>query len=68
MVTRPASFNAFEFTVVCALRAKQLISGSTPRVDGHHRATVTAQMEVATGHVARAPQDVKGQRQWEWQR
>ena len=54
MVVRPIHLNAYEFVVVSALRAQQLLAGSLPRVDGDHGPSTTAQMEVAHGHVARA--------------
>jgi DNA-directed RNA polymerase subunit K/omega len=54
MVTRPAHLNAYEFVVVSALRAQQLLAGCTPRLDGDHNATTMAQMEVAAGRVGRA--------------
>ncbi len=53
MVTRPTSMNAYEFAVVAALRAKQLIEGSVPRVSGDHKKATKAQMEVAGGLVSR---------------
>ena len=53
MVQRPAALNAFEFAVVAGLRARQLARGCTPRVDGSEKITITAQMEVADGKVAR---------------
>ena len=53
MVTRPIHINAYEFAVVSALRAQQLLAGCTPRVEGDHSAATMAQMEVAGGHVAR---------------
>lgn len=56
MVNRPQEWNAYEFVVIAALRAQQLMNGSTPRVVGPLRATMIAQMEVATGQVARAPE------------
>ncbi len=37
--------------VLSALRAAQLIRGCTPRVDGDHKNTVIAQVEVAEGKV-----------------
>lgn len=55
MVHRPVRFNAFEFAVLAGLRASQLARGCTPRVSGSDKVTVTAQMEVAEGKVARAP-------------
>jgi DNA-directed RNA polymerase subunit K/omega len=45
----------YEFAVVSALRAHQLMQGCTPRLDGEHKATRMAQMEVAAGKVARLP-------------
>jgi DNA-directed RNA polymerase subunit K/omega len=53
MVTRPTSMNAYEFSVVSALRAKQLMEGCVPRVGGDHKKATKAQMEVADGLVAR---------------
>jgi DNA-directed RNA polymerase subunit K/omega len=53
MVVRSSSVNMYEFVVVSALRTHQLMSGCTPRVDGGHKATTVAQMEVAAGKVAR---------------
>ena len=53
MVNRPADLNRYEFIAVCALRAQQLLAGCTPRVDGDHRATTMAQMEVVAGRVTR---------------
>ena len=54
MVTRPTHINAYEFAVLSALRAQQLIAGCVPRVEGKHNAATMAQMEVAAGRVARA--------------
>ncbi len=53
MVTRPADTNAFEFVVVSALRAAQLMKGCTPRVPAGYKHIVTAQLEVAAGLVAK---------------
>ena len=53
MVERPANYNAFEFVVVAGLRAAQLMRGCTPRIEGTHKVIETAQIEVATGLVAR---------------
>ena len=55
MVTRPKNSNPYEFVVVSALRAQQLLAGSVPRVAGDHGAPTMAQMEVAEGQVARIP-------------
>lgn len=57
MVSRPPSFNSYEFVVIASLRAKQLLSGSVPRVEGDHSASTMAQMEVAGGKVVRATAD-----------
>lgn len=54
MVTRPVQMNAYEFVVVSALRAQQLLAGCTPRLEGDHSAATMAQMEVAAGRVGRA--------------
>lgn len=43
----------FEFVVLATLRAAQLMRGCRPRVDGAHKATTTAQVEVAEGKVSR---------------
>jgi DNA-directed RNA polymerase subunit K/omega len=46
--------NAFEFVVVSALRAGQLIRGCTPRVPASDKVTVTARHEVAAGKISRS--------------
>ena len=53
VVSRPDRTNAFEFVVVSALRAAQLMRGCTPRVTAGFKHTTTAQMEVAAGKVMR---------------
>ena len=53
MVQRPIEQNAFEFVVLASLRARQLVRGCTPRVEGASKITITAQMEVAEGKVTR---------------
>ena len=45
----------FEFVVLAKLRAQQLIRGCRPRVEGVHKATVIAQLEVAAGMVTQVP-------------
>lgn len=68
MITRPVQMNSFEFVVVAALRAQQLLAGCTPRVAGEHGVATMAQMEVAEGRVARADGDVSAAaRQCGWQ-
>ena len=51
MIHRPSGLGAFQFAVLAARRAAQLIRGCQPRVDGTHKAIVTAQIEVAEGKV-----------------
>jgi DNA-directed RNA polymerase subunit K/omega len=53
MVNRPVHMNAYEFVVLAALRAQQLLAGCMPRLDGDHSAATMAQMEVAGGCVTR---------------
>lgn len=53
MVARPPSFNAYEFVVVASLRAHQLMSGCVPQIEGDHKATTMAQIEVANGRITR---------------
>lgn len=58
MIPPPPGVGAFQFVVVASLRAAQLIRGCLPRVDGAHKASVTAQLEVSEGKVTavfRAP-------------
>jgi DNA-directed RNA polymerase subunit K/omega len=52
---RRSATTGYEFAVVSALRAHQLMQGCTPRLDGEHKATTMARMEVAAGKVARLP-------------
>jgi hypothetical protein len=68
MVSRPRAFNSYEFVVVSALRAKQLLAGCVPLVSGDHSPATTAQMEVAGGRVARcADGSPEAPRQCLWQ-
>lgn len=68
MTIRPAPVNAFEFVVVAALRAQQLLAGCTPRVAGSHNAATLARMEVAEGRVVRIEgRSPAGLRQCGWQ-
>jgi DNA-directed RNA polymerase subunit K/omega len=69
MISRPSHLNSYEFVVVAALRAQQLMAGCTPRICGEHCATTMALMEVATGCVARSEGDLlAAPRQCGWQR
>lgn len=68
LVARPAGCNAYEFAVIASLRAKQLLAGCRPHVEGDHNASTKAQMEVAVGKVARVdPGDPQPGRQCLWQ-
>ena len=51
MISRPKDVNPFEFVIVAALRAKQLMRGCTPRMPGPFKRTTMAQLEVASGKV-----------------
>jgi DNA-directed RNA polymerase omega subunit len=49
MINRSKVTNRFEFVVTAGARARQLLAGSTPRVDvGARKKTTVAQEEVAT--------------------
>lgn len=51
VIRRPTGMGAFEFVVLSKLRAAQLMRGCRPRVEGMHKATITAQLEVSAGKV-----------------
>jgi DNA-directed RNA polymerase subunit K/omega len=53
-IPRPAGMGAFQFVVLSKLRAAQLMRGCRPRVDGMHKPTITAQLEVSEGKVTQA--------------
>lgn len=57
MSHRTVDVNSFEFVVVAALRAKQLIAGCVPRVLPGRKVTSTARLEVLAGKVARLPDE-----------
>lgn len=67
MINRPATVNPFEFVAVAALRAKQLLAGCLPRLEGDHSPSTMAQMEVAAGRVARATTQPPGPATCGWQ-
>jgi len=68
MVIRPVHLNAYEFVVVAALRAQQLLAGCVPRVEGSHSPAPMAQLEVAGGRVARSSaENASSSRQCGWQ-
>jgi DNA-directed RNA polymerase subunit K/omega len=49
MIDKSKLGNSFEFVVTAGARARQLLAGSTPRVDvGTHKKTTVAQQEVIT--------------------
>jgi len=50
--TRPK--NAFEFVTVASHRARQLLKGCTPRVEGSPKPARRALQEVAQGKVSKA--------------
>jgi len=51
VIQRPPGVGAFQFVVLASLRAAQLVRGCRPKVDGLHKATVIAQLEVSAGIV-----------------
>ena len=54
-VSRPN--NSFEFVTVASARARQLLEGCTPRVDGSPKLARRALQEVTSGAVTRADAD-----------
>jgi DNA-directed RNA polymerase subunit K/omega len=62
VIWRPDRSNAFEFVVVSALRAAQLMRGCTPRVAPGYKHITTAQMEVAAGKVVKVS-ELEGERE-----
>lgn len=48
---RPAGIGAFQFVILASLRATQLMRGCLPRIEGVHKNTVMAQLEVSRGMV-----------------
>src|SRR5262245_19821633 len=51
VIARPPGVGTFQFVVLATLRAAQLMRGCRPKVDGLHKATVIAQLEVSEGKV-----------------
>ncbi len=47
MIKRPPDAGSFQFVGLATLRAAQFMRGCRPRVDGLHKATVIAQLEVS---------------------
>jgi DNA-directed RNA polymerase subunit K/omega len=60
MIDRSKLPNSFEFVVTAGARARQLLAGSTPRVDvADHKKTTIAQQEVVTKAVEKInPEDL----------
>ena len=50
-MNRPSEMGKFQFVVLSSLRAAQLLRGCLPRIDGGHKTTVVAQLEIALGMV-----------------
>jgi len=58
MIEKPKVQNRFEFVVTAGARARQLLAGSTPRVEaGDHKKTTVALQEVARRHVEKIEPD-----------
>jgi len=58
MIDRTKLPNSFEFVVTAGARARQLLAGSTPRVEvGAHKKTTVAQQEVITKAVEKIEGD-----------
>jgi len=56
MIDRSTLPNTFAFVVAAGARARQLLAGSTPRVDvGDHKTTTVATREVLVGAVEALP-------------
>jgi DNA-directed RNA polymerase subunit K/omega len=54
MIDRSKLSNSFEFIVMAGARARQLLAGSTPRVEvGEHKKTTVAQKEVMVKAVSK---------------
>ena len=53
---RTKSRNAFEFVTVASARARQLLEGCTPKVEGSPKLARRALQEVATGAVQKVDQ------------
>jgi DNA-directed RNA polymerase subunit K/omega len=51
MIQRPSGVGAFQFVIMASLRSAQLMRGCPARVEGLHKATVTAQLEVSAGKI-----------------
>ena len=58
--TRPTSRpkNSFEFVTIAAARARQLLEGCVPKVEGSPKPARRALQEVAGGAITRVPEAV----------
>jgi hypothetical protein len=54
-MVRPPGVGAFQFVILSSLRAVQLTRGCRPRIDGIHKHTVTAQLEISQGKIVQEP-------------
>ena len=67
LTRRPPAIGAFEFVILSALRAAQLMRGCIPKVERAHKLTTTAQWEVASGKIVNiydaslAPRSIVGE-------
>ena len=60
MIDRSKLQNSFEFVVTAGARARQLLAGSTPRVEvGDNKKTTVAQREVVTKAVEKVESELK---------
>ena len=61
MIDRSKLPNSVEFVVTAGARARQLLAGSTPRVEvGDHKKTTVAQQEVVTKAVETIEPEASG--------
>jgi DNA-directed RNA polymerase subunit K/omega len=61
MIDRSKLSNSFEFVVTAGARARQLLAGSTPRVEvGQNKTTTVAQREVITKQVEKIEKTESG--------
>jgi DNA-directed RNA polymerase subunit K/omega len=59
MIDRAKLPNSFEFVVTAGARARQLLAGSTPRVEtADHKKTTLAQQEVVTKAVEKIEEEI----------
>lgn len=57
MSERTPTTNAFEFAALAGQRAKQLMRGCTPRVEGDEKPTRLARREIATGVISKVEEE-----------